>query len=119
MLVLVPTREDVLAIRSIEDAFDVSTAAIRRREVALIRVAEAEGLLEYPHHAQEAADDDGLTEGEVMSAIRTGKAVSKDLNSDGGRQVGINFERTISGRRRIRVKVSWDRFHYTVTVHTI
>lgn len=119
MLVLVLTREDVLAIRSVEDAFDLSTKLIRLRKVALIRVAEAEGLLEYPGHAQAAATDDGLTEEDVMSAIRSGRAASKDIDPNGQRQVGINFERTVSRRRRIRVKVSWDRRHYTVTVHTI
>lgn len=114
-----PTRADVLAIRSIEEAFDLTTAKIRHAEVALVRVAEAEGLLEYPNHASAAASDEGITRKDVMSAIRLGKAVSKDVHRDGPRQVGINFERMISRGRRIRVKVSWERRHYTVTVHTI
>jgi hypothetical protein len=114
----VPTRADVLAIRSIEDAFDLSTTRIRRAEVALVRVAEAEGLLEYPNHASAAASEEGITRDEVMSSIRHGKAVSKDIDRDGPRQVGINFERMVSHGRRIRVKVSWERRHYTVTVHT-
>jgi len=115
----VPTREDVLAIRSIDQAFDLSTTTVRRAEVALIRVAEAEGLLEFPNHAAAAASDEGVTREQVMSAIRCGKAASKDIDPNGPRQVGINFERMISHRRRIRVKVSWERRHYTVTVHTI
>jgi hypothetical protein len=43
MLVLVPTREDVLAIQSIDQAFDLSTQRIQFWEVALIRVALADG----------------------------------------------------------------------------
>jgi hypothetical protein len=115
----VPTREDVLAIRSIDEAFDLTTTTIRRREVALIRVAEAEGLLEYPHHAGAAAAEEGITREEVMSAVRLGQAASKDVDPDGPREVGINFERRLSRGRHVRVKVSWDRRHYTVTVHTI
>ncbi|MEA2690377.1 MAG: hypothetical protein QOD51_2984 [Candidatus Eremiobacteraeota bacterium] len=119
MLVLVPTREDVLAIQSIEDAFDLTTTKINGWEVALIRVAEAQGLLEFPGHAHAAASDEAITENDVMTAIRSGRAASKDIDLAGYRKVGINFERTIARRRRIRVKVSWDRRHYTVTVHTI
>jgi len=57
----VPTRADVLAIRSIEDAFDITTTKIRRAEVALIRTAEAEGLLEYTNHAAAAAGDASMS----------------------------------------------------------
>lgn len=92
---------------------------IRRREVALIRVAEAEGLLEYPNHASAAAAEDGISREDVMRAVRLGRAASKDVDLDGAREVGINFERRMSHGRWIRVKVSWERRHYTVTVHTI
>jgi len=54
-----------------------------------------------------------------MRAVRLGRAASKDVDLDGAREVGINFERRMSHGRWIRVKVSWERRHYTVTVHTI
>jgi hypothetical protein len=119
MLVLVPTREEVLAIQSIDEAFDLHTTKINQWEVALIRVAEAEGLLVFGGHSRAAADEEGIAENQVMQTIRSGRATSKDVDPDGPRKVGINFERTIARKRRIRVKVSWDRRHYTVTVHTI
>jgi hypothetical protein len=119
MLVFVPTRDDVLAIRSIDDAFDLWTSKVTRREVALIRIAAAEGLLEIRHHAHDAAEDESITIAAVVNVVRYGKPASKDVDAHGSRQVGINFEGKISAGHRIRVKVSWDRRHYTVTVHTI
>ncbi len=119
MLVFVPTREDVLAIRSIEDAFDLWTSKVTRREVALIRIAAAERLLEIRHHADDAAGDESIAIEAIVDVVRYGKPASKDVDAYGSRQVGINFEGKISAKRRIRVKVSWDRRHYTVTVHTI
>lgn len=119
MLVLVPTREDVLAIQSIEDAFDLRTTTIMPKELALIRTAAAEGLLELRRHAYQAADDERVNESQVIAAVRFGQPKSKDIDPHGPRQVGINFERRIRDGQRIRVKVSWDRRHYTVTVHTI
>ncbi len=118
MLVLVPTREDVLAIRSIDEAFDLWTTKVTAREVALIRIAAAECLVDVRRHADEAADDESITLAEVMRVIRFSKPASKDVNALGSRQVGINFVGMISQQRRIRVKVSRDRRHYTV-VHTI
>ena len=119
MLVFVPTREDVLAIRSLDEAFDLWTPKVTRREVALIRIAAAEGLLEIRRHAHDAAEDEAITIGEVVNVVRHGNPASKDVDARGSRQVGINFEGKASAGRRILVKVSWDRRHYTVTVHTI
>ena len=89
------------------------------RELALIRIAAKEGLLDIRRHASYAADDDQISEREVVAAVRYGRTTSKDIDPFGHRQIGINFERALRDRRRIRVKVSWDRRHYTVTVHTI
>jgi hypothetical protein len=119
MLVFVPTRDDVLAIRSIEDAFDLWTPKVTRREVALIRIAAAEGLLEVSGHTRHAADDEFIAIAAVINVVRFGKPASKDVDPHGLREVGINFEGNIRSGRRIRVKVSWDRRHYTATVHTI
>lgn len=119
MLVFVPTREDVLAIRSIDDAFDLWTSKVTRREVALIRIAAAEGLLEISGHTRRAANDEFIAIGAVINVVRFGQPASKDVDPHGSREVGINFEGNIRSGRRIRVKVSWDRRHYTATVHTI
>jgi len=119
MLVFVPTREDVLAIRSIEEAFDLWTKRVTRREVALIRVALAEGLVIITDHAKREAADEYIEESDLIRVIRTGRPASKDVDVAGSRQVGVNFEGTIERRRRIRVKIGWDRSHYTATVHSI
>ena len=114
-----PSREDVLAIRSIEEAFDLSTTTVMPRELGLIRVAAREGLLEIRRHASRAAADEDIPERDVVAAVRFGRPKRKDVDPVGLRQIGINFERTLRDGRRLRVKVSWDRRHYTVTVHTI
>ena len=98
MLVYVPTREDVLAIRSLDEAFDLWTPRMTRREVALIRIAAAEGLLEIRHHAHDAAEDESIIIGEVVNVVRYGNPASKDVDAHGSRQVGINFEGKAWGR---------------------
>jgi hypothetical protein len=115
----VPTREDVLAIRSIDDAFDLSTTKIKPREVALIRVALAEGLVQSTMHELHAADDELIAERAVDRVIAEGRAASKDVDPAGPRQIGINFEGRAGARRRIRVKVSWEDGYYVVTAHSI
>jgi hypothetical protein len=115
----VPTREDVLRIRSIEEAFDLSTTKVRKREVALIRVAERERLIELTDHAEDAADDEGIDEADIWGAVRRGSAGSKDRDERRGRQIGVNFEADVRGPRRIRVKVSWNRQYFIPTVHTV
>jgi hypothetical protein len=120
IIVLVPTRDDVLAIRSVEEAFDLSTRKVRKREVALIRVAASEGLLELTEHAAIEADDESIPYGAVKSVVSRGKAASKDTDDAGGdRQIGINFEGSIPDRRRVRTKVAWQDGYLVVTVHTI
>ena len=113
-----PTREDVLAIRSIEEAFDLTTTTVRKREVALIRIAASEDLIELTAHAEEAADDEAIADELVWRAIERGKPESKDVDEDAGRQIGINFEDE-AGSRRIRVKVSWRIGYFIATVHTV
>ena len=113
------TRDDVLGIRSIEEAFDLSTTKVRKREVALIRVAEREDLIELTTHAEDAAEDDGIAEADIWGAVRRGSAGPKDCDVRMGRQIGVNFEADVRGRRRIRVKVSWDREYFIPTVHTV
>jgi hypothetical protein len=115
----VPTREDVLAIRSIEEAFDLSTHKVRKREVALIRVAAAERLIRLTSHADDAMDDEAIAEEIVLQTILHGRARSKDIDARSGRQIGINFEGDGRSERRIRVKVSWAVRYFVATVHTV
>jgi len=120
MLVLVPTREDVLAIQSIEEAFDLSTRRVTKREVGLVRVAEREGLIKLTGHADDAIDDEAIPEELVWHTIRCGRARSKDNDELNGRQIGINFE-SVGDRSliRLRVKVSWGLRYFIATVHTL
>jgi hypothetical protein len=115
----VPTREDVLRIRSIEEAFDLSTTTVRKREVALIRVAYDANLLDLTEHAIVEADDEMIPHASVRRVAGRGQAVSKDVDERSLRQIGINMEGDIPDRRRIRTKVSWEDGYYAVTVHTI
>ena len=114
-----PTREDVLRIRSIEEAFDLSTTKLRKHEVALIRVAERERLIRLTVHARDAAEDEAIDREEIWNAVRSGTARSKDRDPAHERQVGVNFETVTHDGRRIRVKVSWDLRYFIATVHTV
>lgn len=118
MLVRVPTRDDVLAIRSIEEAFDLSTRKVRKREVALIRIAELEDLIRLTGHAEDAMDDEAIAGETVRFVIRRGTPKSKDVNETAGRQIGVNFE-AAEELRGIRVKVSWQMGYFIATVHTV
>jgi hypothetical protein len=95
MLVLVPTREDVLAIRSIEEAFDLSTTTVRKREVALIRAAYDGNLLVLSEHAMVEADDEMIGYDSARKVAGTGKASSKDISEYGTRRIGLNMEGAI------------------------
>lgn len=119
MLVLVPTREDLLAIRSIEEAFDLSTTKIRKREVALIRVAYRSNLLVLSEHAVAEADDEMIPYESAKKVAGTGQATSKDVTEGTGRWRGLNIEGDIPDRRRIRTKVSWLNGYFVVTLHTV
>jgi len=114
----VPTREDVLRISSVEEAFDLSTTKVRKREVALIRVAERERLIRLTEHAKEAAEDEGIARELIWRTIRCGRVRSKDSAEDDGRQIGLNFEAEADDRA-IRVKVSWKARYFVPTVHTL
>ena len=119
IIVLVPTREDVLGIRSIDEAFDLSSRKVRKREVALIRVAVAERLIRLTDHADDAMFDEANSEETAWYVISRGRARSKDIDQCAGRQVGINFEADDGYQRRIRVKVSWAVRYFVATVHTV
>ena len=114
-----PTREDVLAIRSIEEAFDLWTPAVTKRELALIRVASAGSLIAMTEHAAVEADDELIPHPALWGVIERGRIRTKDRDPTGSRSIGINFEGMIPDRRRIRTKVSWDDGYLVVPVHTV
>jgi hypothetical protein len=99
----VPTCEDVLAIRSIDEAFDLSSRKVRKR---------------FTRHAEEAMDDEAISKETAMRVIGRGTPKSKDIDDNAGRQIGINFEAD-ADFRRIRVKVSWELRYFVATVHTV
>lgn len=70
-------------------------------------------------HELYAAEDEHIPDTAIDHVIAFGKAASKDVDPDGTRQIGINFEGPADAWRRIRVKVSWEDGYYVVTVHTI
>jgi hypothetical protein len=119
MLVLVPTREDVLAIRSIEEAFGLWTRKVTKREVALIRVAADERLIRFTRHAWDAADDENISDEAIRRTIQRATTRSKDLGDCAGRLIGINFDANPCLERRIRAKVSWEVRYFIATVHTL
>jgi hypothetical protein len=47
----------------------------------------------------QAADDEGIDDSAIVATVRFGRPVSKDIDQYGTRQVGINFERTLSDWR--------------------
>jgi hypothetical protein len=111
--------DDPRQVRSLHDAFDLSTPGIQLWELHLIWRAIEEGLLRFDRHAQGAAIDDAIPTREVERVIIHGRSRSKDIGGNSYRRVGINFEGRITGGQWIRVKVSWLRGYVVVTVHTL
>ena len=109
-----PTREDVLAIRTIEEAFDLWTPSVTKRELALIRVASRSGLLDFTRHAVLEADDEMIPLPAIERVIEHARVRTKDIDPAGDRAIGINFEGTVPDRRRIRAKVSWSGDYFIV-----
>jgi hypothetical protein len=111
--------DDSHHVRSIQDAFDLTTPEIQLWELHLIwRAAEAR-LLRFDRHAQGATVDDAIPTSEVERVVVNGRARSKDIGGSPYRRVGINFEGRIAGGKWIRVKVSWLRGYVVVTVHAL
>jgi len=112
-------RTDPRDVTCLEEAFDLTTPDIRQWELELIWAAVDLGLVEFPHHAARAAEDDAVPIKEILRVLRDGRARSKDVENMRKRQMGINFEGKIRGGRCIRAKVSWFRGYFIVTVHRL
>ncbi|MEY4531839.1 MAG: hypothetical protein RLZZ156_2560 [Deinococcota bacterium] len=102
-----------------KQGFDFSTPEILDWELDAVNVALFAQNLKISPHALQAARDEGIPYHAILETILVGVAVSKDLPDNGaGRQAGINFE-YLFVKRWLRVKVSWQKQYYAVTVHTI
>jgi hypothetical protein len=111
--------DDPRQVRSLADAFDLTTPEVQLRELHLIWRAVDERLLRFDRHAQGATVDDAIPTSEVERVVVNGTSRSKDSGESPGRRVGINFEGRIAGGRWIRVKVSWLGGYVVVTVHAL
>jgi hypothetical protein len=66
-----------------------------------------------------AARDDALPDSAIFRIISGGIPRSKDVTTDDGRQIGINFEGKRRGGGWIRVKVTWAGRYTVATVHAL
>jgi hypothetical protein len=111
--------DDPRQVRSLEDAFDLTTPEIRLWELHLIWRAVDEGLVRFDDHGDQARIDESVVRSDVLRIIIGGTPRSKDLDRSAQRHPGINFEGKASGCRTIRAKVSWFLGYVVVTVHTL
>ncbi len=111
--------DDPRQVRSLEDAFDLTTPEVQLWELHLIWRALAEGLVRFDDHGDQARVDESIARVDVLRIVTGGIPRSKDIARSGRRQPGINFEGKVSGGRMVRVKVSWFLGYVVVTVHTL
>jgi hypothetical protein len=120
ILLIVLGRDDVLAIASIEAAFDHTNSRVSSREVDLVAAALAEDLILLTEHAIDEADDEGIPQAGIWAIVGRGTPVSKDLEpGDSERQVGLNFEGRLADGRRASVKISWEDGYFVATIYTV
>jgi hypothetical protein len=110
---------DPRAIRSLGDAFDLRDQTVHTWELELIWTAVEEGLVRFDEHAAQAAIDDFIPVSSIFRVIQVATRVSKDIDLESGRQLGINFEGKDSTGKWIRVKVSWFGGYVVATVHRL
>jgi hypothetical protein len=110
---------DPREVRSLEEAFDITTASILQWELELIWRAVELGVIILSRHARQAAKDDSVPVPAIWRIVREGIARSKDVALCDVRQVGINFEGKKRGGGWVRVKVSWLLRYIVVTVHAL
>lgn len=111
--------DDPRQVRSLDDAFDLTTAEIQLWELHLIWRAIAEGLVRFDDHGDQARLDESIVRSDVIRVVLGGTPRSKDTDCSARRQPGINFEGKVAGGRTVRVKVSWFLGYVVVTVHTL
>jgi hypothetical protein len=110
---------DPRQVTCLEEAFDLSTSDVLQWELELIWTAEALQLIILSPHARRAADDDTIPAKAVWRVIREGIPRSKDVERNGGRKVGINFEGKRGRDGWLRTKVTWQRRYVVATVHAL
>jgi len=111
--------DDPRKVRSLEDAFDLTTPDIQLWELHLIWRAVAEGLVRLDEHGDRAASDESITSSDISRVLVRGTPRSKDIGRHAHRRIGINFEGKVAGGRMMRVKVSWFAGYVIVTVHAL
>lgn len=106
-------------VKSLADAFDLTTTEPLIWEIDLIRKAEEIGLAELSSHARRAARDDSIPVAAVWRVVREGAPRSKDTTRARDRQIGINFEGKRRGGGWIRAKMTWQIRYVIATVHAL
>jgi hypothetical protein len=110
---------DPRGVRSLAEAFDITTASVLQWELELIWRAVELGVIVLSGHARQAAKDDSVPVPAIWRIVREGTARSKDIALGDVRHVGINFEGKKRGGGWVRVKVSWLLRYIVVTVHAL
>jgi hypothetical protein len=111
--------DDPRQVRSLNDAFDLTTPEVHLWELHLIWRAISERLVRFDDHGDQARLDESIVRDDVLRVVIGGTPRSKDMDRSGHRQPGINFEGKVTGGRTVRVKVSWFLGYVVVTVHTV
>ncbi len=106
-------------VTRLEEAFDLSTTEIQPWELELVWKAETLGLIALSGHAWRAAKDDSIPAAAIWRVVRDGMRRSKDVTTEGGRRIGINFEGKRRGGGWIRAKISWKDEYTVATVHQL
>lgn len=110
---------DPREVKSLADAFDLTTTEPLVWEIDLIRQAEDGRSIHLSSHADDAARDDSIPVAAIWRVIRDGVPRSKDVTRNRGRQIGINFEGKRRGGGRLRTKVTWQVRYVVATVHEL
>lgn len=111
---------DPSEVTSLAEAFDFSTDLPQAWELNLIWLAVERELTVVSQYADNEARAESIPIAAALDVIRRGFAAKKDLTELEGRRIGINFEGTIAGKRRLLVKVGWhDGCYRIVTMHCI
>ena len=106
-------------VKSISDAFDLTTPDVLQWELELIWKAVHLELLVISPHARIAAKDDAIPQAAIRRIVHDGFPRSKDITAEKDRKIGINFEGKRRGGGWVRAKVTWRDGYTVVTVHAV
>jgi hypothetical protein len=106
-------------VRSLEEAFDITTTNILQWELELVWRAVELRVVLISQHAWQAAKDDSIPIPAIWRIVLDGVTRSKDIVPEDQRKIGINFEGKKRGGGWARVKVSWLVGYIVATVHAL